>query len=220
MHSLRCLAVSCLGAIALSGCATVSMVSGQAMVETGLIKEASSVEQVCDAYVAKAEAEAWIRPSPGLFGFARTLLNGDSDSESAETSPYLERIGAGTADTALLLKTITQDLGRARSGLEIVTQEASQSLEAPDQDEDLLKLHVISFESALIAAQKSRRTFITAFEFVSDRGETLDSTEFDAALIEFDLAIDTARKTADRLATAYSSLAVNGDTSSATANKV
>lgn len=182
------------------------------MVETGLIKEASSVEQVCDAYVAKAESEAWVRPAPGLFGFARTLANGDSDGNDSNAHPYLKRIQIDSAPVSELVATITKDVDRARSGLMIVTEEASNSLKADALDEDTLKAHVISFESALITAQKSRRTFITAFEAASERGEEIEALSFDSALADFDMAIDSARETADQLAQAYSTLAMYDDT--------
>lgn len=182
------------------------------MVETGLIKEASSVEQVCDAYVAKAESEAWIRPAPGLFGFARTLANGDSDGSNSGSHPYLKRIKIDSAPVDELVAGITMDVDRARSGLMIVTEEASNSLQGEALDQDMLKAHVISFESALITAQKSRRTFITAFEAASERGEEIQSLSFDSALADFDMAIDSARETADQLANAYSEMAMYDDT--------
>lgn len=211
MYLLRCVAVSCLGVVALSGCATVSMVSGQAMVETGLLKQASSVEQVCEAYVAKAEAEAWVKPSTGLFGFARTLVTGDQTDSDVEASPYLQRIEFDTSPVGDIMTRLTNDVGRAGSGLSIVTEEAAASLSEPEQTPEMLKAHVISFESALITAQKSRRTFITAFEALSEREGNLDAAEFDTALVEFDATIDAARLTADKLASAYSTLAMSHD---------
>ena len=189
------------------------------MVETGLIKEASSVEQVCEAYVAKAESEAWVRPSPGLFGFARALANGDSDGNNSESHPYLKRIGADSAPVADLVATITKDVDRARSGLMIVTEEATISLQSDALDGDRLKAHVISFESALITAQKSRRTFITAFEAAAERGEEIETVSFDSALADFDMAIDSARETADQLAQAYSTMAAYEDTKRADAER-
>lgn len=187
------------------------------MVETGLIREASSVEQVCDAYVAKAESEDWIRPAPGLFGFARTLANGDSDGSNAEMHPYLKRIEVNSAPVEELVATIASDIDRARSGLMIVTDEASVSLQDGTLDQDMLKAHVISFESALITAQKARKTFITAFEAASERGEEIQSLSFDSALADFDMAIDSARDTADHLAKAYSAMAMYQDINGADA---
>jgi len=220
VYLLRCVAVSIFSALALSGCATVSMVSGQALVETGLGKESSSVEQVCEAYVSNAEAEAWVKPSPGFFGLARTLVTGEQSASTGEASAYLKRIEADTAPVETVMARITTDVGRARSGLDIASSETLNALTEQDKDTALLKAQLISFESALITAQKSRRTFITAFEVVSDRSASHDATEFNAALNAFDLSIDAARITADKLANAYSTVAMSQDQTAGAADHV
>ena len=198
---------SVLGSLSLllltAGCATVSLVPGQAVVEASLSKEQSELRKASDAYIEQAEAEKWVKPSSGLMGFARILVDGNKDD--ARAIEYTDYIEANTADVALTIDRIAGDIGRAQTGLETVLAEAAQFSVDADYDKKSLRTDVTQFEKALVTAQQSRRSFAKAISVVAKR-DASDVKAADTALAEFDHAIDKARQTADWLANAYADL--------------
>ena len=188
----------------LAACGTVSMVSTQALVETNFAAEKSSLEQVCDSYTEKAQTAQWVAPSAGLFGLARTLVDGETDNGSARNA-YVDELFLASSDPIFLLDQIVSDVEQARTGLEIVTEEAEASVWSAVLIGDDLRAEMMSYEMVLVTAQKSRRTFLTARQAVMDAAAPAapGHEDLDGALLALDLAIDEARQTADRLATAY-----------------
>ena len=75
---MRSVFLSMILASSLGACATVSMVSSEAVVETGLSTEQSSLREVSEAYTDLAERKHWVAKSGGLLGFARVLMDGAS----------------------------------------------------------------------------------------------------------------------------------------------
>lgn len=196
---IRNVAFCALMLTALSGCATVSMVPGSAVVETEITAEQTQLRDVCDAYVTRATNENWITPSGGLLGLAKVLINGSSD-DSAPIS-YDEYIEAETGDTAQLYVRIAADITSAMNGLEVVTSQAQISIAAGPASKSSLRRDIVSYERALVAAQKSRRSFSKAISIVAERSDAQVETA-EAALATLDAAIDVARETADQLADA------------------
>lgn len=196
---IRNVAFCALTLAALSGCATVSMVPGKTVVETEITTEQSQLRDVSEAYVTHAKNENWVTPSGGLLGFAKVLIDGSSDEKAPMN--YAEFIEAETGETSELYARIGVDMTSAKNGLSVVTQQALAAIDAGPASKSSLRRDVVSYESALVAAQKSRRNFTKAISIVAERSD--DQIEItDQALAELDGAIDTARDMADRLAAA------------------
>lgn len=201
---MRCVAISILAVMSVSACATVSMVPGNAIVETSVTSEQSQLREAAASYNERAMSAHWVEPSKGLLDFAKVLMDGvGNGGDTART--YSDHIDADEADLTEVYQRIAQDVGAARVGLEAVTNEAVAFIESADVTEASLRRDVTSFESVLVTAQKSRRSFIEAISIAESRGdEGIASVEIE--LNAFDQAIDRARETANRLAKAHSSL--------------
>ena len=208
---MRSVVVSICLMTGLTGCATVSMVPGQASVETNLTSEQSALREASDAYVKKAEAEQWVQASSSWLGIARVLVDGVSGDDDKPKN-YSELIEAETAPTSEVYMRLAADIERARDGLEGVTQEASVFIASGAFDEKSLRKDVTSYERVLVTAQKSRRNFAEALGVVANR--SADGAKMAEGYLEaFDLAIDEARRTADNLAELYASAPTSTATS-------
>ncbi len=199
---MRSVAVGLLALVAVSGCATVSVMPGEALVEARVTQEQSNLRNVCNAYTEQAKAENWVTPTNGFLSIARVLIDGSSAKQAASQT-YADGIEADTGDVEALYQRISTDISSARDGLEVVTAEAVKFVEASQTNKASLRRDVMSFESALVTAQKSRRNFAGAISIVAQRGDAgLSNSE--AELAEFDIVIDRARDTVNRLALAHS----------------
>lgn len=181
---------------ALSGCATISMVPGQAVIETTLMAEQSELRELSNAYVKTAETSHWVAPNPDLWAFARMLANGSALQKTPKT--YAERVLSTPNDAAQMRLVIATDINMAQSGLtELIDQ--AEALLSSDVKDTSLRTETYSFESALVTAQKARRNFNEAAYLLE---KTSDGTE--AALAShfatFDDVIARAQTTADALA--------------------
>ena len=182
----------------LTGCATVSMVSTDAIVETERSDESSALAESARAFNTRAEAQGWVGEPRSLMDFASVLFSGNSEQTGRKAGTYAERIAASDEDVATVFETITDD---ARSTLQAFSEVQTVADTLLDEN-DVVRTDLINFETALVTAQKSYRGFAEATGIAANRGdEGLDETE--AALKELAAAVDTARKTADRLADAY-----------------
>lgn len=192
---MRSVLVSVLLASSLGACATVSMVSSEAVVETGLTTEQSSLRDVSDAYTDLAERKNWVAKSGGLLGFARVLMDGASDDKHDSEMKYaadLQTEGTSRSDQVLRLR---EDIESATHGLNVATMEA-EKLYGSDASARSLRADLVSYESALVTAKKARRTFVrTLSEFEQQELEGAS-----AALTAFDSSIDSASGAADKLA--------------------
>jgi hypothetical protein len=186
----------------LGGCATVSMMPGEATVESGLSHNQSVLRKVSAEYSDSASAEGWVEASGGLAGFADMLINGRSDAPD----DYATRIGAATNAPAIVLSRISADSEAARTGLAAVSVEAKAVLNSA-ADDAASRTDVMSYERALVRAQTAYRNFQSALSTVAARADMdMDTAPVDAELSDFADTIDAARKTADKLADKYASL--------------
>ncbi|MEE2923132.1 hypothetical protein [Hyphomonas sp.] len=188
----------------LAGCATVSMVPGQASVETSLTQSQSALRKVSAEYCTRAVQNGWVEASGGLAGFASTLINGKSDSNDARD--YASRIGAKSDAPSLVLARIVSDAQAARDGLADVSREAEDVLQTGG-DGTTSRADVMSYERALVRAQMAYRNFQGALGEVTTRNDMdMDIAPVDRELRSFADTIDQARETADGLADKYASL--------------
>ncbi len=203
---MRSVAILLIMLLPLAGCATVSMVSGETSVETEVTPEQSKLRNVSNAYTKRAKSENWVTPSNGLMGFAKVLMDGVSHDHDAPQT-YADIIDARAGDVAELYQRIAMDINAARGGLDVVTAEALTFIATTQTSKANLRRDVVSFESALVSAQKSRRSFAKAIAVVADRSK-LGIAATETELAAFDLAIDRARDMADNLANVHASTTV------------
>lgn len=188
----------CLATLTLTGCTTVSMVSRQAIVETELTEQQSEVRQKAEAFESMAENEGWVTEASGLSGLSDMLFGGDDDAASKPARTYAEKIAFSDEKPATLYATVLSDASKAADSLEELDQLAATLL----QSGDVQRADLISFESALVTAQKCYRSFSEATGLVDGAaGKSRRDTE--AALRELAAAIDVARASADKMAGAY-----------------
>ncbi|MGB3624241.1 MAG: hypothetical protein WA989_00335 [Henriciella sp.] len=190
--------LSCVSVLLVSGCATVSMVSQEAVIETETNSEQSALRETAEAFKTSAETRGWVTESRGLMDFANILFGGTSEQTDRPTANYAEQIDAASADPASVYTTIETDARSAALELEALDALATDLLasEAVDRSD------VISFESALVVAQKSYRSFSEAAGIAGARSsDGLAGAEL--ALAQFATTIDMARNSADQLASAY-----------------
>lgn len=184
----------------LAGCATVSVVPGEATVETALTSSQSELRQASNEYCDATVAEGWVEEAGGLAGLADTLVRGRS-SDTGGAGFYAARIGAQSKAPALVLARIAADSDAARKGLETVTLEAESVLRSRDKNASN-RGDVMSFERALVRAQMAHRGFQEALDLVSVRSD-MDVTPIVMQVEAFAGKIDEARLMADRLAERY-----------------
>ena len=150
-------ALTCVSLFLVTGCATVSMVSKEAVVETQLAQEQSQLRQSSDAFKSKAEDAGWVSESRGLMDFANILFGG-SEQTDGRPARYAEQIDAAEADLPVVFETIATDARSANEDLIAIDALASALLASGE----VSRADVISFETALVTAQKSYRNFAEA----------------------------------------------------------
>ncbi|MCI4643920.1 MAG: hypothetical protein MRY64_03970 [Hyphomonadaceae bacterium] len=177
------------------------MVSGEAMVETGLDANQTALRTASDEFCDKLEDNGWVTASTGLAGLASILMNG-SKAAAVETGDYLNQFEDETHSPDTLVVQLAQDAEQVRIGLIAVTGEAQTVL--ANTDTQTQRGDVTSFERALVRAQRARRTFASARDLLAERTDALDPA--DIAIARLDAEIDAARHAADDLAARYASL--------------
>lgn len=185
----------------LGGCATVSMVSGEATVETSLNANQTALRLASDEFCDQLENEGWVNASGGLAGLASILMNG-RDSGKADTNTYLAQFEAEDTMIGNLTTMLVEDVEQVRIGLSAVTGEANTVL--ADTEARTERGDVTSYERALVKAQRARRTFLEARDTLAERTNSL--TTVDAALESLATEIDASRRVADDLAARYASI--------------
>ena len=190
---MRSVLVAVLLASSLGACATVSMVSSEATVETGLTAEQSSLRKVSDAYIDLAERKHWVAKSGGLLGFARVLMDGSSDDD--KDGAYAAELQSAAVTIEAQEARLREDIEGATHGLNVATMEAEKLFEA-DLPAKSLRADLVSYESALVTAKKARRTFVSTLAQLEIDGAAATTD----ALTAFDSSIDEARDAADKLA--------------------
>ncbi len=189
--------------IGLAGCATVSMVPGQATVETNLSVQQSALRTSSDAFYETARESGWVEKSTGLAGLARILMHGQDEAEDAP-SDYSERVGAETEPPANVFSRVVTDSEAAREGLSDVAEQAVTVL---NSELEYGRSDIVSFERSLVTAQKAHRSFSRAADLAATRNGGAPET-VDAALARLATEIDEARRVADQLADRYASIDV------------
>lgn len=192
---MRSVFLSIILASSLGACATVSMVSSEAVVETGLSSEQSSLREVSDAYTDLAERKNWVAKSGGLLGFARVLMDGASGDDQTPEMKYASELQSHSASRSQQVLQLRDDIESATHGLNVATMEA-EKLYGSEATAKRLRADLVSYESALVTAKKARRTFVSAL--TDYEPEELEGAS--DALTAFDLSIDSARNAADKLA--------------------
>lgn len=184
----------------LAGCATVSVVPGEATFETSLSKGQSELREASNAYCDEVVQAGWVEESGGIASLADTLMNGKTEV-AGRAGFYATRIGAETKAPALVLGRIVSDSQAARIGLSGVTGEAETLLRSRDKNASN-RADVMSYERALVRAQLAHRGFQEALDLVSVRAD-MDVKPIAAEIERFAVMIDDARTIADRLAERY-----------------
>lgn len=192
---MRSVLLSVLLASSLGACATVSMVSSEAVVETGLSTQQSSLREVSDAYTDMAEREKWVAKSGGLLGFARVLMDGASDGDATPVMKYTDDLQSASGSRSQQVLQLRGDIESATHGLNVATMEA-EKLFGAELTAKRLRADLVSYESALVTAKKARRTFVGAL--AKYEAEELEGAS--DALTAFDDSIDSASDAADKLA--------------------
>lgn len=194
----------CVVALLASGCATVSMTSGETVVKADISERQSALRVASDEYCDTAEKRGWVEKATSIFGFANRLLNGDTNEPKSEVeADYAALVGAETEAPDSVFEQIKLDAEAARIGLVEVTGTASGVLLSEQTDTE--RGDVMSYERALINAQKSHRAFSRAADLAAQRAGNVPA-DTEAALASLASEIDTARETADILADRYAAL--------------
>lgn len=192
-------------ALALAGCATVSVLPGSSTVETSITKEQSALREASVTFNQMAVSRGWISASPGLLSVARVLVDGQSDDDVKSDASYATLIGAAVRENDTVSAAIIADADDAATALGLVSEEARRVL-AAQAGEDTTRADLVSFERVLVQAQQSRLAFIEA----ATLAELGDDDETGAAIVRLEARIDDARLLADELARKYSGRAAQG----------
>ena len=194
----------CIAALLFSGCATVSMTTGETVVKTEITSEQSALHTASNEFCETAEERGWVAKATSIFGFANKLINGDSEADKAEIErDYASLIGADSEAPTEVFERITEDATDARTGLVEVTGKVSGILSG--QEETAGRADVMSYERALVNAQKSHRAFAKAADLAARRAGSVPA-DTEAALASLASEIDAARETADTLADRYAAV--------------
>lgn len=191
--------------LVMAGCATVSMVPGEATVETALSSDQTALRAASDTYCDKLEAEGWVSASNGFANLASVLMHGRSSGDDA-SADYASQFETTDIPAVQQIAKIAEDARAAQSGLTAVALEALNVLN--DTTIETSRGDVTSFERALVKAQRASRSFSKGLEIVAER--TSEVAEAETAIEAFELEIDDARRLADDLAERYAAI---GDTS-------
>lgn len=187
-------------AIGLVGCATVSMVPGEATIQASLTEQQSALRASSDDFCTHAQDAGWVQRTNGIAGLARILMHGAGDGDDA-ASDYAERVGAETETPDSVFTQIVIDADEARSGLAQVAELAGSVLTG---DVEYGRSDIFSFERSLVTAQKAHRNFARAADMAAARSDGAP-VSVDTALGRLANEIDAARRVADRLADRYAS---------------
>jgi hypothetical protein len=180
------------------------MTPGTGTVVAEATESQTALRTASDAYCDNTEEKGWVAKAGNLFGLARLLMHGDRDGGVSAAPEYAEQIGAGTVESSIVFTRIARDADAARRGLAAVSAEA-RTLLATDEAGIADRTDVMSYERALVNAQKSYRSFAEAADIASSEVMTTPA-ETDDALTGLATEIDDARVTADQLANQYASL--------------
>ena len=193
-------ALACISLLFLSGCATVSMVSKEAVVESETSANASLLRESSESFKLAAVQEGWVSESRSLMDFANILFGGESEQTGRSPETYAELIASSGGDAEAIYGRIEADATKAADSLSVLQRLAEECAASGE----VKRAELISYESALVVAQKSYRSFAKAAGVTGD-ADSEARAEAEEALAQFASVIDAARQSADRLAEAYAS---------------
>ncbi|MFC6197099.1 hypothetical protein [Ponticaulis profundi] len=176
--------------LCLGGCATVTI--QPANFTMSLNEEQSELTKSAKAFADNAEAEGWIKKSDPI-AFLQSKLFPSSDAGD-NTPEYVEQLKENSASQTEYRQKLMADMASATASLTELNTTAETTLAGEMQPE---RADVASFEDALIAAQKCRKSFADA------KDELATSVEMDRTLAGLDAEIETTRRLADDLAAAW-----------------
>jgi len=188
---------------ALTGCATVSMVPGETVIETAFISEQSELRQSSNAFISLAEEAHWVQPGQGLWSLARLLADGAD--EAGKDVRYGDFIFEKYTDAEAIGLVIEGDVQRANKGLAHVMDQA-RNLLGTEASGRFMRTDLYSFESALVTAQKARRNFSDAAQKLNSL-QAGDHENLATAFGVFDRQRQEAQRMADALAARQNSTA-------------
>lgn len=191
-------ALACISLIFLSGCATVSMVSKESFVQTEASANSSLLRESSESFKLAAVEQGWVSESRSLMDFANILFGGQSEESDREVHSYAELVEAGDGEVDAVYRRIGADARKASDELAVLVQLAKACAES----DEVMRADLISYESALVTAQKSYRSFAKAVG-IAGESDSEARAEAEDALAAFAATIDNARVTADDLASAY-----------------
>lgn len=196
-----CLTAAVLSTLALTGCATVSVVPGTATVETQISEQQSALRESAVSFQTIAVSRGWISETRGFFDLARVLVEGGSETPD-DAKNYASLIGAEARAPQDVLSTLTADISDAIDAFTDVSGQANTFLDADiDASTINIRADLVSYERALVQAQQTRRSFIEAATLAG-----VDSSiEVTTLIARMDAEIDVARDFADKIASDYSS---------------
>ena len=195
---MRNMVLSLISVVAVSGCATVSMIPGTAVIEPKLSAEQSDLRIASDAFVQTAEDENWVQPTSGIVELAKVLMDGVSSDEKRADS-YIDQIEIDLVGAEAQLVEIDADIRSATISLTGIVSEAEAFVAQPTAVDTIRRSDVMSFETSLVTAKQARSSVVEALLIVAAKGSfDLDSAQM--ALTDLDHAINDARKMADVLA--------------------
>lgn len=181
----------------LGACATVSVYQPSASTEISLTAAQSELHDEAGDYC-DALRRRGLAVGEASFGQLASLLTGQSTDEKA----YWRRIGAERASPAIVVGRIRGDLTRSAAGLADLDMMARKLLDSTvPATED-----VAQFERALIHARQARESLSDAVARLNQRGGA--EIQIAAELGPLDAALESARQTADDLASARAAIEV------------
>ena len=200
-------ALACISLLFLSGCATVSMVSKESVVQTEAAANSSLLRESSESFKLVAVEEGWVNESRSLMDFANILFGGESEQTGREVDSYADLINAADGGEATVYSRIEADATRAADDLAVLVYLADECAASGE----VMRADLISYESALVVAQKSYRSFAKAAG-IAGKSDSEARANAEEALSALAARIDEARLTADKLADAYASrdTGVNG----------
>lgn len=182
--------------MALSSCATISVVPGVTGETVSLTQRQTSLRLAAANFNDMAAARGWISQSNGLIDLAGILVDGRSDEIK---TTYADLIGADIRLQEEVSATLIADARDAATALAGVSIEAEAFIKNRRADTYTMRDDLMSFERALVQAQQTRRTFMEAFGIAKLNRTPRIQLTFD----RFDSEIDRARALADQLAAEY-----------------
>lgn len=191
MAKSRTIILCLLACLPAAACATVSVYDETRSAEVSLTRDQSDLHAAAEAFSKSARDKGLASGEASLASIAGMLSGKQSDANA-----YWRRIGADKAAPATVITQLRGDMNVSAKGLNDLDDMARALIKKGDP----ARLDVAAFEGALIHARQARDSFSDALVQVNKRPGA--EYQITAELAPLDVALDTARVTADKLAQA------------------